>query len=256
MPIRRTRRTLLILGACWIALSTAWIACRWWAVHILETSPGVVCTWKLPTWTTHRWSKLLPTSRVTDLKIGGRVDHPAKLLWAMRRCGPIDSLLIDPDAMPGWSEPSASLAFLTSLGPQPRVRSLHLAGLSLDDQQAAAVLHQFPGLQKLSLHWVQYSGEHFPTLPTLQDVEIYFTPISDSGLAAVLRSPSLRTCKLAYTRVSLDGLRQMPQWKQKALIQFTCTFRELPKDELEILRQTIQLACPEVQTTISAESIR
>jgi hypothetical protein len=255
MNPHRVRRTLLILGACWLVLSTAWVARRWYAVAIVEDfvdDPAVDAVWSHPAWTKAPWTRLLPTSQLVFLNIGSPPANGAQLAWAVRVCGLVDGLELTPDVAEGVTpgDPDQARAFLRGLGRQPGVKRLRIAWDALTAPEIPAVLEQFPQVVELHLRLPGYAGAHFPVLPALREVTFQDTPVSDEDLQWILRCPALQSCELCETAVTLAGVRQIAQWRQKALGQFILDNRDLTEEQIEEMRAAMAATCPEIGTSI------
>jgi hypothetical protein len=244
MPLRRT---LLILGACWLVLSTAWVARRWRAVRILDKAEasGVYCHWQTNGWLPYKWERLLPTSRIIDISVdrnfvnsqlanGHFDDGPfpsgRALAWAVRRCGAVQYLRVSHDARASADDLREVRAFLLGLDQQPELQVVDLTRVALKSDEIVKLFGGFPAVQKVGIH---------------------YTPLSDEGLAAVLRSTDLRQCWLVETAVTPAGVRQVPQWKQKALKEFVVLNENLSEEDCKKLQTILETTCPDVKSTIS-----
>jgi hypothetical protein len=248
-PAHRVRRTLLILGACWLVLSTAWVARRWRAVRILEASDAareVSAVWQSPAWLgKSAWRKLWPASRIKVLYTDGRIADGKSVGWAVRVCGVQEYLQVSKT-----SGPSQVRLFLLSLGPQPFLENISLANVPLDEHEIATLLRGCPRLRHLTLHNVPFSGADFPELPLLERAGFRSIPLSDAGLAALLRGPALRTFDLRKTAVTAQGVRQIPQGKPKTLEDFVIEAPGLTQAEIEEFQAMIQTHFPSGKTLI------
>jgi hypothetical protein len=275
---RRSRRILFLLGACWLLLSTVWVARRWHAVQILEQAEitsEVSAEWDLPDWlppaARDKWGKLWPTSRLYALNVTPYESNSQTLASAARVCGPPEALDVEESEKPG-----ASLAFLRALGRQKSVISLGLDNVAIDEREFPELLRQFPNLQTLGLQNYRFSGAQFPVLlsqspqlktlhlkrvhfpgttfpalPALENVIFDATPLSDEGLAAVLRCPALLVCWLNETAVTTAGVRQVPQWKPKTLAGFGFANSRITREEALELDTFLQNSCPGLQITLT-----
>jgi hypothetical protein len=231
----RLRRTLLLLGACWLLLSTAWVARRWRAVYILEKaadSGELTMNWNIPFWLSpsgdEKWTRLWPTSHLTQISTEGYFTDARAVAWAVRVCGPMENL---------WVNRGDGAATVRPISISPSLqRELQDLHISLDEYAITVLLRESPKLQNLFIRNVPFSGAHFPTMPALETVIIARTPLSDTGLAAVLRCPALRQFLLNDSAVTAAGFRQVPQWKQKALTEFSIAAPGLTEEELHELR--------------------
>jgi hypothetical protein len=252
----RLRRTLLILGVCWMVLSTAWVARRWWAVRILEKAERareVKCEWDWPNWSfplPTTWRRVLPTARISWLNLDGQLTDGAKLAWAVRTCGGAEELLVSGPrsrAKPSLDAalPAEKREFLLRLGRQPTVL-LALYSVRLGDDEMAMILSQFPKLEDLTMHGGSYSGAKFPLLPSLESVDLHDTPFTDEGLAAVLRSAALRECVLEKTAVTPAGLLRVSQEKPKSLESLRFVNAELRQEAREQMQAEFKARWPGV----------
>jgi hypothetical protein len=248
-PPRRIRRTLLILGACWIALGTAWGARRWWAVRILEKAEaaGNVVTWEQPLWADPNWSRLLPLTRLRDIDVRARIANGRELAWAVRTCGGLERLSVSEREETDDDTP----AFLRRLGPQPRLRSLSIASYPLTDEETPLFLGGFPHLYDLSLSGGKYSGANFPHLGWLRAVNFQSMPFSDAGLAGMLRCPDLFSCTLIDTEITPAGVQWLAQQKPKWLEEFILYSRRIPNAEAPALLILLKNECPKLKARIS-----
>jgi hypothetical protein len=250
----RLRRTLLILGVCWLALSTAWIARRWWAVRILQDPANagkILLGWEMPSWfSSHpefaQLGRLWPTSHVNELQVFDAPADAQKLAWAIRVCGSLQQI-----SLRFLQSPADSHALLHTLGPQPSLRLLTLDEVAMEnDEILLQFLQRSPHLRSLLLRNVNFSGAHFPTLLDLDEVAIIATPFSDAGLAAILHCPVLRQLTLVDTSTTGFGLRQVPRWKQDALKNFHIEGTILSYEEREELQAMAQTIFPDGGMTI------
>jgi hypothetical protein len=213
---RRVRRVLLILGACWMVLSTAWVARRWWAVRILdaEAEYGGEFDWQLPSEAepeeSTSWARLWPSSHVTEVRLHRGSGFDPKLAWAVQVCGRLNRIKLNPISLDGpITDPRESLAWLAQLGHQPALQELCIDELPVTDQELATVLAHYPGLRTLWLRMTKCTGANLPVMKSLETVETYFTPISDAGLAALLRQPAVQAIGIDHTEVTRAGCPEL-----------------------------------------------
>jgi hypothetical protein len=250
-PISRVRRTLLILGACWMVLSTAWVARRWYAVRILEKDAqyGMLCEWQLVRGEDHeeqaRWAMLWPTSHIRKLGLYRASGYPPRLAWAVKVCARLEEIEIrkSPREMDEPMDPREVGAFLAGLGSQPELRTLTIEEVDLTDAEVGPLLARSPRLRELGLNLTDCTGANFPVLKELESVGTYFSPISDAGLAVLLRCPALQTINIRYGEITRAGILQIPQLRQPALKELYLHRARVSKSEAEELAGRVQLEC-------------
>jgi hypothetical protein len=251
---RRVRRALLLLGACWLVLSTAWVARRWWAVRILETEAaveyGTECRWQLAfgkgssgiEW----WARLWPTSHVKEVAIYRRAGFTPGLAWAVRVCGRLEGVSAKAAGPEISGDDREMRALLTALGPQPGVLFLGIEEVEVTDADLAALLPQLPGLRELVLWDTSCTGANFPVMPSLESVGTLRSPISDAGLTALLRQPALKSMVIFSDEVTPAGVLQVSQLRRAGLTEMRVCSERIGQREGQRLEETVRAACPDL----------
>jgi hypothetical protein len=247
---RRVRRALLLLGACWLVLSTAWVARRWWAVRILDAEAaveyGMECEWQLPFEAEleerTRWARLWPSSHVTKVSLYRATGIDPKLAWAVQVCGRLERIKVI--SVDGPADPRELLAWLAQLGEQPGLQELWIDEVSLTDEDLASALAHYPGLRILWLSMTKCTGANLPVMPSLEIVETSFSPISDAGLAALLRQPAVQSISIVHGEVTRAGVLQIPPLRRAGLEELHIHSFRLKQSELPELDATIRAAGP------------
>jgi hypothetical protein len=263
---RRVRRILLLLGVCWMVLSTAWVARRWWAVRILDKHPYFNPSsyrWHLGYESqdefgdVHLWVKLLPTSYIEGLSFDGDATIDPKLGWAVRVCGRVQYLDFHVKQNFSSEPPAVDSAkymdFVEKIGPLPELEELGIEEVDLQDAELASVLERYPRLQVLRLFMTPNTGAKFPKMERLETCIVYDAAISDEGLAAILRCPALKSLQIYRGRVTKAGLLRIPQFRRPALREVKMEALPLTRQEALEVMQAIQAACPDLQIEMEGE---
>jgi hypothetical protein len=254
----RRLRTWLWLGfACWIVFSAAWVARRWKAVRVLDAAPELECKWTAPV--DRPWWRLLPTTRLREVSVSGGLRDGRSLAKAVRVGGGPETLEVRPDRNPnrglrylGAGELDAETrVFLFALGRLPSVQRLSLTNLPFDDDETARLLEQFPHVRNLSIAGMDCTGAKMPALEWLETVSLTVTPFSDEMLASLLHRPQLRALDLVETRVTIAGLRQLQQWRQKNFRSLYVMDQAWKTQDALALCAELQTACPDLDVQIS-----
>jgi hypothetical protein len=248
---RRLRRTLLILGVCWLALSTAWVARRWWAVRSVNQAMifSSFDVWDLPFNKQSPWLKFFPTARVTGIYSATIRDNGQRLGWALRTCGPVNQIAVNG----GWPEIQA---FLRALGPEKELRTLAIDDARTTYESFWPILRQFPNLEYLHLTGMSGHWKDFPRMEALQSIEVHGFPgdelqFSDEDLATLLqRCPALTELRLSQGSVTREGLLNIAQWRPARLVKISILWSTLDQqDEKEFMDQMAR-RCPGLQLTL------
>jgi hypothetical protein len=263
---RRLRRALLILGACWLVLSTAWVARRAWAVLILEGNPGfnVGTAWQVPfqagqvgATSIPLWVKLLPISYIQSIGLSSSDNYTPETGWAVKVCGRVDEVLIigTPRGNRRMDGQKAAI-FLAALGPLPELRKLTIREVNMTDADLAPLLAGYPQLRKLQMLTTVWTGADFPAMQQLERIVIYDSPISDAGLAAILHSPALQSIDITQGEITSDGIRQIPRDRQPALREISIHGAKIADDEEEKLNDLLQAACPDLESRVTGRFLK
>ena len=206
------RRLLLGLsGLVLLAVSGVglyWVAQRKIALELIEQEvrSGLRVRWfehgvsspSMPSSLLTRYSPFTyPTQVSIDydyVKIDGQ-----KLGAALKHFGGCKELSI------GQGSPVEIQEVLEGIGEQPSLTHLFVFNVELDER-SLPVLARFRSLQALSLVPSALSGENFPLLPELRNVDLCYSPITDQGLARLLSCPKLEVLLAHGNLVTRQGI--------------------------------------------------
>jgi len=239
---------LLFLGL--IGSLAAWYLRRSKAIRVLESAQnvGLQCEWRVKygaRWTQSRWIKILPISSVTSVSLDYDVRNAGELARAIKVVGAVEEIGI------GQGDPDEIETFLSELGCQRALRAMYIFNVPLEGEIGNA-LGKFPNLRILALVGSHYSASDFPTLEALEELDIRFSPVTDDGLAAILKCPKLRAAYMKEPAVTGNGIEQIEKWRQRALKELAITEVAVPEEDVSKLERGIQAACPDLEFSISA----
>lgn len=86
-------------------------------------------------------------------------------------------------------------AFMKHLGAQPQLRSFSCRYLGFSDE-AGTFFEDCPAVEEITIESAEFTGEKFPLLPALQNIEASFPGITPTGLRRIMTCPSLREVRV------------------------------------------------------------
>jgi hypothetical protein len=215
------------------------------------------CHWEVPFGGKSEWFKLLPNARVTSVRTYSLPPQGDRIGRALRICGALEEMNI---VLGGARKVRELDAFLAAVGRQPalkllRIRSEKRRDESLDpawsDHEFGQRLRQFPRLEVLELTSVPYSGVNFPPLAALQEFITRDCPVSDAGLAEILRAPALRKAWIRQPAATTpEAVRQVTRHRQPALQELSLFVNGQKAGDDWMLEEMVRQACPDLHCVV------
>jgi hypothetical protein len=140
--------------------------------------------------------------------------------------------------------------FVAKVGPLPELEGLGIEEVDLKDEGLAALLERYLNLQTLNLSRTSYSGAKFPVMKNLEEIFAHFTPISDEGLAAILRCPALRSLEIDLGEMTKAGILQIARLRQPALKHVSIRGKHFTEEEALEVTEEIRRACPDLHIEV------
>lgn len=202
----RFRKLLALIGLVF-CLASLWMWPRWSAIQYLRSEPNLELT--VQTSSDERWREIseplvwLTANHIGAVMITGRLKSPQAVGEALGVIGPIDEISCAKE-MDGDVN-----GLLDGLPDGQIVRRLYLANSRLTDA-ASSNFGRVRELKEASFVGSMVTGEQWPTMPSLEDVDLAYSPITDAGLLRVATScPGLKRLQVKNGSVTISGVEAL-----------------------------------------------
>lgn len=191
---------MLFVFASW------WILERGKALAVLEKeqAAGLRVKWREPSWAKEQpyLARLCPWISLSQVHVDYDLQHGAELGDALKHFGTLGSLSVGQGSM------DALALLLSHCGAQPQLKSLLIFNVEVDDR-ILPVLAKWQSIEALALVPCKLTGEGFPVMPRLRNIDMAYAPVNDQGLIRLASScPVLEDLHLKSTALSSTAILQ------------------------------------------------
>jgi hypothetical protein len=202
----RTRNLLILIGLVFI-LASLWFLPRWRAIQYLRSESSLELT--IRTSSDESWREIsepyvwLTANQIGVVRITGRLKNPQAVGRALGVMGPIDEISCSKEIT------SDVDSLLKGLPDGQIVRRIYLANVQLTDA-ASSTLGRIRELKEASFVGSVLTGEQWPTMRYLEDVDLAYSPISDAGILRIGKyCPALKRLQIKNASVTISGVESL-----------------------------------------------